>query len=52
VRQADIDGEVRQRFRELVVQTRRPGAFSGRPTLADNSNSHPNTNPDPPVIRR
>ena len=46
MKQADIESEVRQRFRELVVQTRRPGAFSGRPTLADNSN------PAPPVIRR
>jgi hypothetical protein len=46
MKQADIDGEVRQRFRDLVVQTRRPGAFTGRPTLADNSN------PDPPVQRR
>jgi hypothetical protein len=46
VKQDEIDGNVRQRFRDLVVQTRRPGAFTGRPTLADNSNS------DPPVQRR
>ena len=36
--QPDIATETRQRFRDIVVQTRRPGAFSGRPTLAENSN--------------
>jgi len=45
-KQADIDPEVRQRFRDVVIQTRRPGAFTGRPTLADNSE------PDPAVRRR
>jgi hypothetical protein len=34
---ADLNAETRQRFRDLVVQTRRPGAFAGRPTLAENS---------------
>jgi hypothetical protein len=46
LKQADIETEVRQRFRDLVVQTKRPGAFNGRPTLVENSN------PDPAVRRR
>ena len=46
MKQPEIETEVRRRFRELVVQTRRPGAFNGRPTLAEN------TNPDPAVQRR
>lgn len=46
MKQDDINPEVRQRFRDVVVQTRRPGAFSGRPTLADN------TNPGPPPLER
>ncbi|HMB05534.1 MAG TPA: hypothetical protein VKP69_17590 [Isosphaeraceae bacterium] len=33
----EISPEVRQRFRDVVVQTRRPGAFTGRPTLAENT---------------
>jgi hypothetical protein len=33
----DFGPEARQRFRDVVVQTRRPGAFTGRPTLAENS---------------
>jgi hypothetical protein len=37
LKQTDINPEVRQRFRDIVVQTRRPGAFNGRPTLADGS---------------
>jgi hypothetical protein len=37
LKQEDINAEVRQRFRDVVVQTRRPGAFTGRPTLADNA---------------
>jgi hypothetical protein len=49
MKQPDIEGDVKQRFRELVVQTRRPGAFTGRPTIADNSAI---ANPDSPVIRR
>lgn len=32
----EIRPEVRERFRSLVLQTRRPGASSGRPVLADN----------------
>jgi hypothetical protein len=31
------NAETRQRFRDLVIQTRRPGAFTGRPTLAENN---------------
>ena len=34
--QADIAADVRQRFRDVIFQTRRPGAFTGRPTLAEN----------------
>jgi hypothetical protein len=37
--QADLDAEARQRFREVVVQTRRPGAFNGRPTVTANPES-------------
>jgi hypothetical protein len=37
----EISPEVRQRFRDVVVQTRRPGAFTGRPTLADNTGAGP-----------
>jgi hypothetical protein len=44
--QTDLNAETRQRFRDVVVQTRRPGAFTGRPTLADN------TDPNPPIQRR
>jgi hypothetical protein len=32
----EIRPEVRERFRTLVMQTRRPGASSGRPVIADN----------------
>lgn len=39
--QNDVAAETRQRFRDVIVQTRRPGAFTGRPTLADNAS--PNT---------
>ena len=41
--QGAIAPQTRQQFRDLVVQTRRPGAFSGRPTLADNASADPNT---------
>ncbi len=34
--QNEIAAEIRQRFRDIVLQTRRPGAFTGRPTLAEN----------------
>jgi hypothetical protein len=34
----EIALETRQRFRDVVTQTRRPGAFSGRPTLVENTN--------------
>src|SRR3954454_14777826 len=33
LQQGTINPEIRQRFREVVIQTRRPGAFTGRPTL-------------------
>jgi hypothetical protein len=35
--QTDLASETRERFRDVVIQTRRPGAFAGRPTLANNS---------------
>jgi hypothetical protein len=34
--QPEISQDVRERFRDVVIQTRRPGASSGRPTLAEN----------------
>src|SRR4051794_39949178 len=43
LKQDDITADVRQRFRDVVVQTRRAGAFTGRPTLAENTN--PETSP-------
>jgi hypothetical protein len=33
--QPEIDSEVRIRFREMVIQTRRPGASNGRPVVAE-----------------
>jgi hypothetical protein len=36
-KQEQLPSTTRQAFRDLVVQTRRPGAFSGRPQLAENS---------------
>jgi hypothetical protein len=44
--QPEISQDVRQHFRDVVIQTRRPGAFTGRPTLADNVNG------DQPAPRR
>lgn len=35
--QQEVAAETRQRFREVIVQTRRPGAFPGRPTMADST---------------
>jgi hypothetical protein len=35
--QDDINAETRQHFRDIVVQTRRPGAFTGRPVVVDNT---------------
>jgi hypothetical protein len=32
--QAELPGTTRQGFRDMVAQNRRPGAFTGRPTLA------------------
>jgi hypothetical protein len=39
LQQTDINADTRQRFRDVVIQTRRPGAFTGRPTLAENSDA-------------
>ncbi len=33
--QADLSPQTRQGFQELIAQTRRPGAFSGRPVMVD-----------------
>jgi hypothetical protein len=41
--QPDIASDTRQRFRDLVMQTRRPGASAGRPVLADNTAPSPST---------
>jgi hypothetical protein len=41
--QAALPAETRQQFRDVVIQTRRPGAFAGRPTLADNIIPNANT---------
>jgi hypothetical protein len=38
----ELNLEIRQRFRDVVIQTRRPGAFTGRPTLVENANNNPN----------
>ncbi len=35
--QDDINAETRRRFRDIVIQTRRPGAFPGRPVVVDNT---------------
>jgi hypothetical protein len=39
--QPEINQDVRARFRDVVIQTRRPGAFTGRPTLAENARGEP-----------
>jgi hypothetical protein len=36
IKQNQISMDTRQRFRDVVIQTRRPGAFTGRPTMVDN----------------
>ena len=36
VNQTHIAPEVRKEFRDLIIQTRKPGAFAGRPVLAEN----------------
>ncbi|MFO0907308.1 MAG: hypothetical protein U0794_02920 [Isosphaeraceae bacterium] len=41
--QPALAAETRQQFQEIVQQTRRPGAFAGRPTVAENAPSNPNT---------
>ena len=41
LKQEQIDSTTRQSFRDLVAQVRRPGAFSGRPQLADNAINDP-----------
>jgi hypothetical protein len=42
MKQSAIQLESRQRFRDVVIQTRKPGAFTGRPTLVDNVPVDPN----------
>jgi hypothetical protein len=37
--QADTDAETRRRFRDLVLQNRKPGASAGRPVVLGNSGS-------------
>ncbi|MHC5543430.1 hypothetical protein ACYOEI_34845, partial [Singulisphaera rosea] len=39
---SDVSSEVRQKFRDVVIQTKRPGASTGRPTLVDNGQANPN----------
>lgn len=46
MKQEQIHIETRQRFRDVVIQTRRAGAFTGRPTMVDNATN------DPAVKRR
>ncbi|WP_422925004.1 hypothetical protein [Singulisphaera sp. PoT] len=43
-KQEAINLETRTRFRDVVIQTRKPGAFTGRPTMVENT--------DPNVKRR
>jgi len=37
MKQNQIHLETRQRFRDVVIQTRKPGAFTGRPTMVENT---------------
>jgi len=39
-KKAEINLETRQRFRDVVIQTRRPGAFTGRPALVENADAN------------
>ena len=39
----DVVAETRDRFREVVVATKRTGAFTGRPTMAETSNPNQRT---------
>jgi len=39
--QTAVTADTRNRFREVVIQTRRPGAFNGRPTVAEGSQPAP-----------
>lgn len=41
MKQTQIQAETRERFRDVVIQTRRAGAFTGRPTMADNAPADP-----------
>ena len=41
--QGDVATETRAKFRDVVVQTRRPGAFPGRPSLAENAPPNPSS---------
>jgi hypothetical protein len=36
LKQSEIHNETRERFRDVVIQTRRPGASNGRPVMVDN----------------
>jgi hypothetical protein len=38
MKQNEIAADTRARFRDVVIQAKRPGASNGRPTLADNVN--------------
>jgi hypothetical protein len=38
--QTAVAADVRTRFREIVIATRRPGAFTGRPTLAESTTAN------------
>ena len=42
MKQNGISLDTRERFRDVVVKTKRPGAFTGRPTLVDNAAADPN----------
>ena len=37
MKQNDINPDTRAKFRDVVIQNRRPGAFTGRPALVENS---------------
>jgi hypothetical protein len=41
--QPEIAAETRTRFNDLVIQTKKPGAFTGRPVLAENSAANDKT---------
>ena len=47
MQQNEINPDTRQKFRDVVIANRRPGAFSGRPTLVENT-----TNDAADAVRR